>query len=336
MEVCPEAELIAFEDPATVCDRAFQIGQGLKVLVREWLIQNGPEVLGGLKLGRVRGQVGEPEALRHNQVRRGVPAGAVEPKHDDAIPSRPSLTGKQRQQRGKEWLGDAVRDVAEHLAGDRLHEGGDVQPLVTVVAEGDRPLAFGRPHPAQDRLQAEAVLVRGPDLNRFVRVLGRFLGNDRGQLFLNVSHSSGVAAAGGRGRGFCTDQLIALSASQPRWGNTAASPSSPAIQAATLGPVHRPPSDGGVASRSGNRARSSGRSTLGALPLRRRKSPRASGPWALYRARSCSIQRGPKLVTAATSAIVCPRANSQITWKCRIAVGSRADRKPASRSSTLR
>ena len=57
MEVCSEAELIAFEDPATVCDRAFQIGQGLEVAVREWLIQNGPEVLGGLKLGRVRGQV---------------------------------------------------------------------------------------------------------------------------------------------------------------------------------------------------------------------------------------------------------------------------------------
>ena len=79
MEVCPEAELIAFEDPATLCDRAFQIGEGLKVAVGERLIQNGPEVLGGLKLGRVRGQVGEPEALRHDQVRRGVPAGAVEP-----------------------------------------------------------------------------------------------------------------------------------------------------------------------------------------------------------------------------------------------------------------
>src|SRR5215212_10296812 len=205
-----------------------------------------------------------------------------------------------------------------------------------MVAERDRPLTLGRPHPAEDRLQPNAVLIRGPDLNRFVRVLGRFLGNDRGQLFLNASRSSGVAEAGWRGRGFCTDQLIAFRASQPRWGRTAASPSSPAIQAATLGPVHRPPSDGGVASRSGNRARSSGRSTLGALPLRRRKSPRASGPWALYRARSCSIQRGPKLVTAATSAIVCPRANNQITWKCRVAVGSRADRSLASRSSTLR
>ena len=51
MEVCPEAELIAIKDPATVCDRAFQIGQGLKVAVRERLIHNGPEVLSGLKLG---------------------------------------------------------------------------------------------------------------------------------------------------------------------------------------------------------------------------------------------------------------------------------------------
>src|SRR4029453_11232208 len=262
--------------------------------------------------------------------------GAVEPEDADPILSRPGLAGKQRQQRGKERLGHSVRHIPEHLAGDRLHEGGDVQPLIAVVAQRDGPLAFGRPHPPDDRFQPNAVLIRGPDLHRFVRVLSRFLGNDRGQLFLNISHSSGVAEAGWRGRGFCTDQLTAFRASQPRWGKTAASPSSPAIQAATLGPVHRPPSDGGVASRSGNRARSSGRSPLGALPLRRRKSPRASGPWALYRARSCSIQGGPKLVTAATSAIVCPRANNQITWKCRVAVGSRADRSLASRSSTLR
>src|SRR5215208_3217482 len=67
MEVCPEAELIAIKDPATVCDRAFQIGQGLKVAVRERLIQNRPEVFSRLKLGRVRGQVGEPEALRHTR-----------------------------------------------------------------------------------------------------------------------------------------------------------------------------------------------------------------------------------------------------------------------------
>src|SRR4029453_10840407 len=98
MEVCPEAELIAVEDPATVCDRAFQIGQGLEVAVREWLIQKRPEGLGGLKLGRVRGQVDGPDPVRNSQVRLSVPAGAVEPEHDDAIPSRPGLTGKQGQE----------------------------------------------------------------------------------------------------------------------------------------------------------------------------------------------------------------------------------------------
>ena len=112
------------------------------------------------------------------------------------------------------------------------------------MTQRDRPLTFGRPHPPDDRLQPNAGLIRGPDLNRFVRVLCGFLRNHRGQLFLNVSHSSGVAAPGWRGRGFCTDQSIALSASQPRWGKTAARPSSPAIQAATLRLDHRPPSGG--------------------------------------------------------------------------------------------
>src|SRR4051794_25257270 len=133
MEVCPEAELIASEDPATVCDRAFQIGKGLEVAVRERLIQNGPQVLSRLELGRVRGQVDEPEALRHDQVWRGVPAGAVEPEHDDAIPSRPGLARKQRQQRSKERLGYSVRHVPEGLARGWLHKGGDVQPLIAVM-----------------------------------------------------------------------------------------------------------------------------------------------------------------------------------------------------------
>src|SRR3954452_23623396 len=100
------------------------------------------------------------------------------------------------------------------------------------MAKRDRPLALGRPHPAQDRLQPDTMLVRGPDFDRRVRVLGSRLGDSLLQLFLNASRSSGVAAAGWRGRGFCTDELIALSPSQPRWGKTAASPSSPAIQAA--------------------------------------------------------------------------------------------------------
>src|SRR3954452_5889680 len=104
MEVCPEAELIASEDPATVCDGAFEISEGLEVLVGERLVEDGPEVLGGLKLGRVAGQVDEPDPIRHDQVRRSVPAGVVEPEHDDALASRPGFAGtRTRRRRPRRW-----------------------------------------------------------------------------------------------------------------------------------------------------------------------------------------------------------------------------------------
>src|SRR5215212_2751946 len=116
MEVCPGSELIAIENAAALGDDALEISKRREVPVRERLIQDRPEVLGGLKLGGVWGQVGEPDPIWNGQVRFGVPAGAVELKHDDAMPSRPGLAGKQGQERGEERLGDPVRDVPEGLA----------------------------------------------------------------------------------------------------------------------------------------------------------------------------------------------------------------------------
>ncbi len=74
-------------------------------MVSERLIQDGPEVLGRLPLRGVSGQVDEPEALGHDQVGRGVPAGVIEPEPDEALASRPRLSGKQGQERGEERLG---------------------------------------------------------------------------------------------------------------------------------------------------------------------------------------------------------------------------------------
>src|SRR5215217_6982548 len=90
---------------------SLEISKRGKVAVRERLIQNRPEMLGRLKLRGVPGQVDQPDPVRNSQVGRGVPAGGVEPEHDDALASRPDLARKQRQQRSEERLGHSVRHL---------------------------------------------------------------------------------------------------------------------------------------------------------------------------------------------------------------------------------
>src|SRR3954467_5791275 len=79
----------------------------------------------------------------------------------------------------------------KQVAGGEIETGGLTRsgplrkPFVAVVTERNGPLAFGRPHSPDDRLQGDAVLVRGPDLDRLVRMLGPLLGDGVLQLFLN-------------------------------------------------------------------------------------------------------------------------------------------------------
>jgi len=108
VEVCAGFELIAIENATALGDDLLEIGKGREGAIGERLIEDRPEVLSGLQFGGVPGQVNGPDAVGHDRVGRGVPAGVVEPEHDEALASCPSLTCKQRQQRGEEWLGDPV------------------------------------------------------------------------------------------------------------------------------------------------------------------------------------------------------------------------------------
>jgi len=90
----------------------------------------------------------------------------------------------------------------KQVAGGEIETGGLTRsgplrkPLVAVMAKRDRALALGRPDAAQDRLQAEAVLVGRKHLDREVGTARGLFGNDFVEFFLNVDSSSGVAAFG--------------------------------------------------------------------------------------------------------------------------------------------
>jgi hypothetical protein len=209
---------IAIESAASLGDDGIEILDGLEVFVGERLVDKRPQMLGRLQFRRVGWLIDEANAIRDGQVLRRVPAGIVELQHDDAIAPGAGLAREGFEQLGEEGFADAVRQKPNGLAARGCHEGGDVEPLVAVVAKRHRPLTDRCPHPAMHWLQAEPVLVGGPHFDRFVGMFTGFLRHRVGELFLKAACSSGVAALGFFGRGDWIDQPIALSASHPRCG----------------------------------------------------------------------------------------------------------------------
>jgi hypothetical protein len=95
------------------------------------------------------------------------PSGIVEHQQDNAANARFGLAREGFEQRLEQRLRHAVGKIPEGFAGGRRRESRDVKPVETMMAGRDRTLADGRPDATGDRLQADAVLVRGEDLDWF-------------------------------------------------------------------------------------------------------------------------------------------------------------------------
>jgi len=81
------------------------------MFVDDRLVDEFPQRLGGLKLGRVGRQEDETDALGDFEVGRPMPAGVVDQQNNDAVASGPGLLGESVQQFLKVGLGYAGVDV---------------------------------------------------------------------------------------------------------------------------------------------------------------------------------------------------------------------------------
>lgn len=314
MEACLTFDEVAVfgEGDAAFGEDGVEVGKGFEVPVDDGLVEMDPQRLGGLEFGRVGRQVDQAEAFGHGK-RRGVPSGPVEHQEDDAVGSRAGLAGEEGEGVLEQAFVDTRAEIPEAFPGGGRDEGGDVEPFEAVVAGGDGAQPARGPDPAEDGLQPDPVLVGREDLNCRAGMALGFLGDGRGQLFLNADCASGVAACACRGRGRWIVQPMVRSASQPRCSATRARPSAVAITSATFFAVQTPPSSGGDCTRSDNIARTSGVRSCGFAPLPRRRSPSEDGPKRLYRTSNSSTQRRTNPVSPATSAQLRPSASSQIT-----------------------
>src|SRR3954467_227359 len=150
MEVGVRLESGGIEPAAAFGDDRAELVQRGDMPIDDRLIHQRPETFGGLELRAVWRQEDEADPVRDGQVFGSMPARVVEHEDDAALTARAGFARESGEQFGEEGLREAAAEIPDRLAAGWLHEGGDVEPLVAVVAERDRPRTHRRPHPAPD------------------------------------------------------------------------------------------------------------------------------------------------------------------------------------------
>ena len=115
-----------------------------------------------------------------------MPSGVVEDENDGSMKASAGLACEGSEQRLEERLRDAVMHIPEGLAARGRHEGGDVEPVETMMPWRDRAFADRRPDPPRNRLQAEPMLVAREDLDRPFGMFRGFLGDGEHDLQRDV------------------------------------------------------------------------------------------------------------------------------------------------------
>ena len=162
--------------------------------VGDGLVGERPEAFGGVQLRRVGRQKEKDEPLGRFDFLADVPAGVIEDEDDDLGATNAAFLGEglERFLEGRDV--DGVEEIPDHLARAWFDKAIEIEPLVAVVGAGDRSLAPRRPDAAGERLQAEAVLVEGPDFEPGPRIGRPGLVHCILKFFLNPACCPGLAA----------------------------------------------------------------------------------------------------------------------------------------------
>lgn len=153
--------------------RIFELLDGGEMLVDEARVGQRPEMLGGLQLGGVGREKEQVHVVGHAQAHTGMPARTVEDEHDLLARTGPRRARKLRQLHFKEGNADGGGQMEEGATGGGMHEADQIAPCEAMLHRRGGPLANRGPDPAQERFQADAMFVGGPQLHLRVGKGGR-------------------------------------------------------------------------------------------------------------------------------------------------------------------
>ena len=140
--------------------------EALEAPVGERLIGEGPEVLGGLQLRRIRRQEHQVDALGNLHRLAGVPARPIEHQDDPLLWSRSPIASKGGEHLAEEDSRDGGQQPPLGLARTRADETTDIEPLVALLDGGDGACADRGPNLPDQGQEPDAMLVGSPELDR--------------------------------------------------------------------------------------------------------------------------------------------------------------------------
>ena len=188
------------EGQTAPADEFGQRGQVGAVAIGQRLVDERPESFGRLQFGTVGRQELQRQAGGDHQILGSMEASLIEHQVDAFAGTCPDVLGKVVEGQCGDGRVDRRQEQPEGLARRRPHEGVDIQPFVAGLDRGDGPLADRRPDPAADRLQAEPVLVEGPDLVADMAVDALVAAQTLPQFFLKLAWATGSCwTCAGRG-----------------------------------------------------------------------------------------------------------------------------------------
>ena len=231
----------------------FELVDGGKVAIHQDGIGQGPEVLGRLEFWGIGWEKEKKDVVGDPQLLRLVPACSVQDEHD-FLGGRGADTLREGGQFG---LTERDADRGRHRpAGRRMDKADQIPPLIPMLDRRERALSVETPDLVQDRFQADAVLVDGPELDRGVGKRRGDLPQQRPQVFLQLVCSA-ASAFTCRGRGLRRLPSRRTRYAQPRY-TLMGRPSRSLIHAATVRPNQYSPSGAGPRTASASSASKAG------------------------------------------------------------------------------
>jgi hypothetical protein len=139
--------------------------------IGEWLVGKGPEPLCGLHLWGIRWQEHQVDPLRQLKSRTAVPSGTIQHQHDVLVWPCSHLLGKSGQGKGEDLNADCREQQPTRPPALGMHKGKDVHPFITLGYWGFHRCTLRSPDASQDRLEANPMLIHGPEFSLCLRVL---------------------------------------------------------------------------------------------------------------------------------------------------------------------